>query len=91
MTTQHTSTGEGPCHGLDKLNNKLCGGPGSLIPVHAPSLRLDVTDPRAGPTLRREPEPRAFVSIEEVFPALSTPLQVVFNFLSANIFSASYS
>lgn len=66
--------------------------PGSLIPLlHAPSLRLHVTDPRAGPTLRWEPEPRGFVSIEEVFQALSTPLQVVFNFLSANIFSASYS
>lgn len=59
--------------------------PGSFIPVlHAPSLSLHMTDPRAGPTPRWEPEPRGFVSIEEVFQALSTPLQVVFNFLSAN-------
>lgn len=58
--------------------------PDSLIPIlPVPCLSLHMTDPRAEPTLRWEPEPRGFVSIEELFQALFTLLQVVFNFLSA--------
>lgn len=57
---------------------------GSLIPIlPAPYLSLHMTDPRAEPTLRWEPEPTGFVSIKELFQALSTLLHVVFNFLSA--------
>lgn len=58
--------------------------PGSLIPIlPAPYLSPHMTDPNAGPTLRWEPEPGVFVSIEELFQALYPLLQVVFNFLSA--------